>query len=67
MKKITKILLATLSVILIVALGGFGFIYSNLNKMYVKDESVNSKEKEDETVQGTEVEGITNILLVGTD
>ena len=67
MKKITKILLVTLSVILIVALGGFGFIYSNLNKMYVKDESVNSKEKEDETVQGTEVEGITNILLVGTD
>lgn len=67
MKKITKILLATLSVILIVALGGFGFIYSNLNKMYVKDESVNSQEKEDETVQGTEVEGITNILLVGTD
>lgn len=67
MKKITKILLATLSVILIVALGGFGFIYSNLNKMYVKDESVNAQEKGDETVQGTEVEGITNILLVGTD
>ena len=67
MKKITKILLATLSVILIVALGGFGFIYSNLNKMYVKDESINSQEKEDDTVQGTEVEGITNILLVGTD
>lgn len=62
MKKTTKILLA-----IIVALGGFGFIYSNLNKMYVKDESVNSQEKEDETVQGTEVEGITNILLVGTD
>ena len=67
MKKITKILLATLSVILIVALGGFGVIYSNLNKMYVKDESINSQEKEDDTVQGTEVEGITNILLVGTD
>lgn len=67
MKKITKILLVTLSVILIVALGGFGFIYSNLNKMYVKDESINSQEKEDDTVQGTEVEGITNILLVGTD
>ena len=35
--------------------------------MYVKDESINSQEKEDDTVQGTEVEGITNILLVGTD
>lgn len=67
MKKITKILLATLSVILIVALGGFGFIYSNLNKIYVKDEPVNAQEQEDETVQGTEVEGVTNILLVGTD
>ena len=67
MKKITKILLATLAVILLIGAGGFGFIYSNLNKMYVKDEAVNAQEKEDDTEQGTEVEGITNILLVGTD
>lgn len=67
MKKITKIVLATLAVILLIGAGGFGFIYSNLNKMYVKDEAVNAQEKEDDTVQGTEVEGITNILLVGTD
>ena len=54
MKNITKILLATLSVIIRVALGGFGFIYSNLNKIYVKDESVSAQEKE-EQVKGTEV------------
>ena len=65
MKKITKILLAAFVVIFIIGLGGFGFIYSNLNKMYVKDEKVKSQEKEE--VQEVEVEGITNILLVGTD
>ena len=37
-------------------------MYFKLNKMYVKDEAVKNTEE-----QGTMVEGITNILLVGTD
>ncbi|MBC5995821.1 LytR family transcriptional regulator [Romboutsia ilealis] len=66
MKNAKKILIVAFSIIFIIVLSGFGFIYSNLSKMYVKDEKVNTEEKEDQ-VQGTEVEGIVNILLVGTD
>jgi len=67
MKKIIKALLVTLGVIVLLGGVGFGFIYSNLNKIYVKDEvtKVDAVQTEEET--GEEVDGITNILLVGTD
>ena len=51
-----------IGVIVTICLSGFGYVYFKLNKMYVKDEAVKNTEE-----QGTMVEGITNILLVGTD
>ena len=66
MKKLKKILLVAFVFIFVVGLAGFGFVYSNLNKIYVKDEEVEAIEKTDED-SGEIVEGITNILLVGID
>jgi LCP family protein required for cell wall assembly len=63
MKKINKIALTLISVIVIIGLAGVGFVYSKLNSIYVKDEAVKSAEDS----KGNMVDGITNILLVGTD
>lgn len=63
MKNFKKIALTLIAIILVIGLSGFGYVYSKLNKIYVKDEAVKSEEK-DETKM---VDGITNILLVGTD
>lgn len=59
-KKIVIGLVITLSLII---LAGFGFVYSKLNSIYVRDEAVKSEQDSSEKM----VEGITNILLVGID
>lgn len=59
-KKIVIGLVITLSLII---LAGFGFVYSKLNSIYVRDEAVKSEQDTNEKM----VEGITNILLVGID
>lgn len=63
MKNFKKIALTLISIIVIIALFGVGFVYSKLNKIYVKDDAKKANEKS----EGTMVEGVTNILLVGTD
>lgn len=63
MKNFKKIALTLISIIVIIALFGVGFVYSKLNKIYVKDDAVKASEKSEATM----VEGVTNILLVGTD
>lgn len=63
MKSFKKIALTLISIIVIIALFGVGFVYSKLNKIYVKDDAVKASEKSEATM----VEGVTNILLVGTD
>ena len=65
MKTFKKILIILITIILVIALGGFGYIYHKLNKMYVKDES--TKTEEITKNKSNTVDGITNILLVGTD
>ena len=62
MKHFKKVAFILIGVIVTICLSGFGYVYFKLNKMYVKDEAVKNTEE-----QGTMVEGITNILLVGTD
>ena len=62
MKHFKRVALILIGAIVTICLSGFGYVYFKLNKMYVKDEVVKSTEE-----QGTMVEGITNILLVGTD
>lgn len=64
MKNFKKIVLILIGMILLIGLSGFGYVYSKLNKMYVKDEVVKDIEN---TEEATIVDGITNILLVGTD
>lgn len=59
-KKIVIGLVITLSLII---LAGFGFVYSKLNSIYVRDEAVKSEQDSSEKM----VDGITNILLVGID
>lgn len=63
MNSFKKIALTLIAIILVIGLSGFGYVYSKLNKIYVKDDSVKSEEKDEATM----VDGITNILLVGTD
>lgn len=62
MKHFKKVAFILIGLIVTICLSGFGYVYFKLNKMYVKDEAIKSTEE-----QGTMVEGITNILLVGTD
>lgn len=62
MKHFKRVAFILIGVIVTICLSGFGYVYFKLNKMYVKDEAIKSTEE-----QGTMVEGITNILLVGTD
>ena len=62
MKHFKRVTFILIGLIVTICLSGFGYVYLKLNKMYVKDEAVKSTEE-----QGTMVEGITNILLVGTD
>lgn len=62
MNHFKKVAFILIGVIVTICLSGFGYVYFKLNKMYVKDEAVKNTEE-----QGTMVEGITNILLVGTD
>ena len=62
MKHFKRVTFILIGLIVTICLSGFGYVYLKLNKMYVKDEVVKSTEE-----QGTIVEGITNILLVGTD
>ena len=64
MKNFKKIVLILIGIILLIGLSGFGYVYSKLNKMYVKDEVVKDIEN---TEEATIVDGITNILLVGND
>lgn len=64
MKKSTKIFLVLLSLVLIIPLVGFGYLYFKLNSMYDKTEANEVKSKIEKV---KEVNGITNILLVGVD
>lgn len=63
MKNFKKIALILISLIIIILMSGFGYVYSKLNKIYVKDEVTKGQEKSEASM----VDGITNILLVGTD
>lgn len=63
MKSFKKIVMILLVVTFIILASGFGYIYNKLNSIYVKDEVKGSTGSE----QVSQVEGITNILLVGTD
>ena len=63
MKSFKKIVMILLVVTFIILASGFGYIYNKLNSIYVKDEVEGSTDSE----QVSQVEGITNILLVGTD
>lgn len=63
MKNFKKIALILISLIIIILMSGFGYVYSKLNKIYVKDEITKGQAKS----EGSMVDGITNILLVGTD
>lgn len=65
MKTFKKIAIILITIILVIALGGFGYIYHKLNKIYVKDEP--KKTEEGTKIKSNTVDGITNILLVGTD
>ena len=65
MSKLRKIVLVLISSIIVLVGIGFGYVYSKLNHIYVKDEVV--KNDSEEVKQGSMVDGITNILLVGTD
>ena len=62
MKHFKRVAFILIGLIVTICLSGFGYVYFKLNKMYVKDEAVQNTEE-----QGPMVEGITNILLVGTD
>ena len=62
MKHFKRAALILIAIILVIGISGFGYVYSKLNKIYVKDDVVKNTEE-----QGTMVDGITNILLVGTD
>lgn len=62
MKHFKRVALILIAIILVIGISGFGYVYSKLNKIYVKDDVVKNTEE-----QGTMVDGITNILLVGTD
>ena len=62
MKHFKRVAFILIGLIVTICLSGFGYVYFKLNKMYVKDEAVKNTEE-----QGTMVEGITNLLLVGTD
>lgn len=62
MKHFKRVAFILIGLIVTICLSGFGYVYFKLNKMYVKDEAIKNTEE-----QGTMVEGITNILLVGTD
>lgn len=66
MKKFKKIALVLICAIVLIPMIGFGYVYSKLNSIYVKDEVVKSAQEEAET-EATVVDGITNVLLVGTD
>ena len=63
MTKFKKIALTLVLAIVLILATGFGYVYSKLNSIYINDETV-SKDAE---LEGTMVDGITNILLVGTD
>ncbi len=63
MKYFKRIALTLIAIILVIGLSGFGYVYFKLNKIYVNNEVVKSEQKEEATM----VDGITNILLVGTD
>lgn len=71
MYKLKKLVIILLSLVLIGGIGCFSYLYFNLNKIYVKDGTFettsDSKIEGDEELKGAVVEGVTNILLVGTD
>lgn len=58
-----KIVIGLVIALSLIILAGFGFVYSKLNSIYVRDEAVKSEQDSSEKM----VEGITNILLVGID
>lgn len=63
MKNFKIVAITLISVLLVILIAGFGYIYNKLNSIYVKDDVKQTSEKSKEK----EVDGITNILLVGTD
>ncbi|MCH1960630.1 LCP family protein [Romboutsia hominis] len=64
MKNFKKVVLILVAAIFIIGGAGFGYVYSKLNSIYVKDDVAKSTDTGEE---GKIVDGITNILLVGTD
>ena len=67
MKVFKKVIIGLVIVILLVCIGSFGYIYSKLNSIYVKQETVKSEVSNANEDEGKMVEGITNVLLVGID
>ena len=65
MKIFKKIIIALLVLVTLGTGAGFYYVYSKLDSIYVEDKSaVDSEESNDE---GHIVDGVTNVLLVGTD
>ncbi|MBC8630934.1 LCP family protein [[Eubacterium] tenue] len=63
MSNLKKFVIALLVLVILIPAGAFGYLYFKLNTMY--DSSTDSKALNDTKYK--EVNGITNILLVGTD
>ena len=63
MSNLKKFVIALLVLVILIPAGAFGYLYFKLNTMY--DNSTDSKALNDTKYK--EVDGITNILLVGTD
>lgn len=63
MSNLKKFVIALLVLVILIPAGAFGYLYFKLNTMY--DSSTDSKALSDTKYK--EVNGITNILLVGTD
>lgn len=61
MKILKRVIIILAILVITIGMGTFALVYYNLDKIYVKNKSIDS------TLQGTKVEGITNILLVGID
>lgn len=65
LKNFKKIALILICTVIIAGLAGFGYVYSKLNSIYVKEEAVKGETTQEES--GQIVDGVTNILLAGLD
>ena len=67
MSTFKKICIGLLATIIIIPIAVLGYIYFKLNSMYDKEEANTIKNEQSEKTKEKEKDGVTNILLVGTD